>query len=136
MLFLDSHTPHYGVEFLEAAWQLNIVCLILPASLSSRFQPLDVGILDHVKRSCHDTMDHYLIGAHGATVARGMFWRWHQDARAEATTRCRIERAWEKSGLYPLSREVMDAEEEQEVHTPPPPSPTEGPETPRSLHVL
>jgi hypothetical protein len=73
LLFLDGHSTHAQVEFLGGCWERNIVCVIFPANLSARFQPLDVDLFDHVKRSYHAELDKYLVGSRNKGVARGMF---------------------------------------------------------------
>jgi len=55
LLFLDGPDIHTSVEFLEACWDRNIVCIILPAHLSGVFQPLDVDFFStHSVRSMTD----------------------------------------------------------------------------------
>jgi hypothetical protein len=136
LLFLDGHSTHAQVEFLGGCWERNIVCVIFPANLSARFQPLDVDLFDHVKRSYHAELDRYLVGSRNRGVARGMFWPWHQKAWAAATTQVQIEKAWRKSGVYPLDAAVMEAEEEERPVTPEPGSSMFEPETPKSIRIL
>lgn len=45
LLFLDGHDTHVQVSFLEACWERNIVCVIIPAHMSQVYQPLDVSSL-------------------------------------------------------------------------------------------
>ena len=105
LLFLDGPIIHTSVEFLEACWAANIVCVILPANLSAVFQPLDVDFFNHVKLAYHTQVDKYQMGSGHVSVPKGFFYRWHQRAWAKAATLRQIRTAWAKARLYPR-REV------------------------------
>ena len=93
LLFMDGHNSHINVDFLEACWALDIVVIIFPASLSARFQPLDVNFFDFIKKSYHDKLDYCLLGSGNAGVAKGMFWSWHQQAWKAGTRTYQLEAA-------------------------------------------
>ena len=109
LLFLDGLDSHTQIDFLEACWDRNIVCLILPAHLSGVFQPLDVNFFNPLKLAYHKQIDDYQLGSEASRVTKAFFYRWFQRAWA-ATANSRIIRsAWAKSGLWPLSESVMRA---------------------------
>ena len=48
LLLIDGPKFHCSMEFIEACWSLDIICLLLPANLSAVFQPLDVDFFNHL----------------------------------------------------------------------------------------
>ena len=80
LLFLDGLEAHTRVTFLEACWERNIICVLLPAHLSGRLQPLDVDFFNTLKKNYHYEQEAFQLGGVGAEVDKGMFWAWHQRA--------------------------------------------------------
>jgi len=86
LLFLDGPDIHTSVDFLEACWDRNIVCIIPAAHLSGVFQPLDVDFFNHLKRHYHTQIDNYHLGSTAARVPKAYFIRWFQQAWQQTTT--------------------------------------------------
>ena len=135
LLFLDGADAHDKVDFLEACWDQNIVVIIMPASLTDQFQPLDVDLFNHVKSAYFRRLDDYqLVTSNKGSPPKGLFWGWFHEAWREAATSRQIRSAWQKAGLWPLDAAVIRAEAEQPV-TPPPQAPGEL-TTPRTIRTL
>ena len=133
LLILDGHGSHVQVDFLEACWARNIVCMILPAHLSGIFQPLDVNFFNPLKLAYHRQIDDYQLGSSAASVSKPFFYRWFQRAWKDTAGQRQIRTAWRESGIYPLSKLTMRARSV----TPPPTIPLSlEPETPRTLRTL
>ena len=78
LLFLDGPDIHTSVDFIQACWDRNIVCIILPANLRAVSQPLDVDFFNHLKLAYHAQVDKYQMGSGSISVPKGFFYRWHQ----------------------------------------------------------
>ena len=103
LLVLDGPVSHTSVDFLDACWDQQIVCIILPANMSSVFQPLDVNFFAHVKREYHQQIDNYQLGSTALSVPKSFFYYWHQRVWAKAANSRQIWSAWSKSFLYAQS---------------------------------
>jgi len=134
LLIMDGHDTHVKVDFLHACWARDISCLILPANMSSILQPLDVAFFNQLKMSYHSKCKQHLLHTRSTTLAKGLFWQWHQEAWNETAVGRKIRPGWRDSGLWPLDRSMMGAEVKT-PHTPPPnPVPIEPP-TPRTIRI-
>jgi hypothetical protein len=135
LLYLDGHSTHISVEFLEAAWQANISICVLPANLSAILQPLDVDFFNPLKMAYHKRLDNYMLGNGTNPVPRGAFWPWFQKAWTATTSQRQIRGAWRKAGLWPANKSILIGFRPQtplrELATP-----AIGPKTPCSLRIL
>ena len=86
LLFLDGLDAHLTIDFLETAWELNIVCVCLPAHMSSTFQPLDVNFFSHLKRRYNRLVSDWALETSYERAPKGLFYRWHQRAWIETAT--------------------------------------------------
>ena len=125
-------TRHVQVSFLEACWDRNIVCLILPANMSNIFQPLDVDFFNTLKLAFHQQVDDYQLGSNAPSVPKPFFYRWMQRAWSPTANSRQIRAAWAKSGIYPLCQLTMGAVET----TPEPTSRRTEPTTPHSAQTI
>ena len=126
LLIFDGLESHVQVEFLEMALARNIVCLLLPAHMSGKYQPLDVGFFHPLKQAYHKLVFNYQLGSTQSRVTKAFFLPWFQQAWAATAVSRTIRSAWRESGLWPLDRSVMGADL---LSTPPPMTQTL-PETP------
>ena len=131
LLILDGFDTHVQVDFLEECWARNIVCLVLPANLSSVFQPLDVDLFNTLKLRYHDQVDEYQLGSAATRAPKDYFYRWFQRAWKNTITKKQIQRAWREAGLWPLSEEIMRGR----VVTPEPQTARTKPETPQNVRM-
>ncbi|EIW69290.1 hypothetical protein TREMEDRAFT_15010, partial [Tremella mesenterica DSM 1558] len=120
LLILDGHETHTNIDFLDACWERNIICLILPAHLSGVFQPLDVNFFNDLKLKYYEEISDYQLGSESNGVGKPFFYRWHQRAWSKTATSRQIRSAWAESHLYPIGR-VYHALQENHQITPPPP---------------
>ena len=107
LLFLDGHDSHVKVEFLEACWDRNIVVVIIPANASGFLQPLDVGFFGPLKTRVFGLLDDHRQALDNDPPAKGVFWRFHQQAWKETAMGRSIRSSWRKAGLWPLSSAAM-----------------------------
>jgi len=132
LLILDGHESHVQVEFLEACWRSNIMCVVLPAHLSGIFQPQDVGFFNLLKLAYHRHVDDYQLGLTASRATKPMLYQWHQRAWLEAASSQHIRSAWARAGLFPLSQGAMRAltitPERQHAHS--------NPETPHNSQSI
>ena len=132
LLILDGHDSHVQVSFLQACWDRNIVCLILPAHLSGVFQPLDVNFFNPLKLAYHRQVDEYQLGSNATRVPKALFYRWCQRAWASTANSRQIRQSWTEAGLYPLDQVRMRAL----PVTPEPILPSNQLQTPQSERML
>ncbi|EIW66860.1 hypothetical protein TREMEDRAFT_65270 [Tremella mesenterica DSM 1558] len=104
LLILDGHETHTNIDFLDACWDRNIICLILPAHLSGVFQPLDVNFFNDLKLRYYEEISDYQLGSESHGAAKGFFYRWHQRAWTKTANNRQIRSAWAESHLYPIGR--------------------------------
>ena len=128
LLIFDGLESHVQVEFLELALARNIVCLLLPAHMSGKYQPLDVGFFQPLKHAYHKLVFNYQLGSETTRVTKAFFHPWFQQAWAATANSRTIRSAWRDSGLWPLDRLIMGADL---LSTPPPAAQTQ-PETPHN----
>jgi hypothetical protein len=132
LLYMDGHNAHVTIEFIEEAWARNIVCIILPAHMSSIYQPLDVDFFGPLKLRYNTMVSDYQLGSDVSRLPKGVFYRWHQRAWAQTATSHQIRQAWAKTGLFPLNRAIMGALSP----SPEPAAITVDPPTPHSSRTL
>ena len=109
LLILDGHDTHVQATFLQACWDRNIVCLILPAHLTDIFQPLDVNFFNTLKLEDHRQVDEYQLGSTAERVSKAYFYRWCQRAWAATANSRQIRAAWHDAGLNPPDQSRMRA---------------------------
>lgn len=109
LLVLDGAGSHVTVAFLDLCMARNICLLFLPAHLSHRYQPLDVTVFNQLKSKYHAKMNDFMLSTKNQSqIKKGMFWGWHKEAWDACMASERIVRAgWQKSGLWPLRRDIM-----------------------------
>ena len=139
LLYLDGHSTHVAIEFLEAAWDANITIFILPANLSAVLQPLDVDFFNPLKAAYHKKLDAFMLGNGANPVPKGAIWPWLQYAWMQTTSQRQIRGAWCKAGLWPISKCILCPQTAFRGNTPPlqlaAAQPTT-PITPCSLRIL
>ena len=132
LLFLDGHKSLIQVEFLEACWDRNIVCVVPPSNMSSIFQPLDVNFFNSLKSAYEIQIHKYQLGSTAGGASKGMFYGWLQAAWKKAATGQQIRAAWRDSGLWPLKR----INTSDRPVTPPPINASTYPVTPHTIRQL
>ena len=119
LLYFDGAEHHVRVKCIEECLKRNIICIVLPAHLSHRYQPLDVTFFNTLKSKYHSQMENHYFGARKAVrVNKGMFWGWHQKAWKATVNSRAIRAGWRDSGLWPLSRQIMCPLPPQRATTP------------------
>ena len=110
LLIMNGHEIHVQVDFLDSCWSRGINNLILPANMTSIFQPLDVAFCDQLKSVYHSKVQAQLLHFSSTLLSKGLFWRWHQKAWREMARSRNIRPAWRKARLWPLDQAIMEVE--------------------------
>lgn len=132
LLFLDGPSFHLGVDFLEACWARDIDLLVFPPHLTSQFQPLDRNFFATLKLRYNQRVDEFQLGFTRTSAAKGMCYRWLQEAWSQTANSRQIRAAWKDAGIWPLNIDQMDAR----PVTPPPQMPTTHAETPQTVRMM
>ena len=111
MIFMDGAKIHLHVDFLEACWTREIDVIVLPANLSSIFQPLDVKFFNILKSHYERQLDDFHLASDATRLPKGLFYRWLQRSWALTANDTLIRRAWKESGISPLSPPIMRIKE-------------------------
>lgn len=107
MLFMDGAKIHLHVEFLEACWSRDIDVIVLPANLSSIFQPLDVKFFNILKSHYERQIDDLQLSVNMTRLPKGLFYRWFQRSWGYTANSALIRKAWKEAGLWKLSPSIM-----------------------------
>ena len=129
LLIMDGHDTHVQLDFLDSCWSRGTDCVILPANMTSIFQPLDVALFNQLKLAYNPTVQAHLLHSSSTLLSKGLFWRWHQQALRETATSRTIRPALRKAGLWPLNQSIINL-----PGTPPSTLPIQ-PATPRSVCI-
>ena len=134
LLIIDGHGTYVQVSFLDCCCERSINCLILPANMTSIFQPLNVASFNQLKSACHSKAQAHLLSFNSTSLSIGSFWRWHQQAWREMAVSRNIRPAWKKLGLWPLDQLMMQLDDGN-TSTPPPSLSFHEPSTPSNIHI-
>ena len=132
LLIMDGHDTHVQIKFLDCCWARVIDCLILLASMTSIFQPLDVAFFNQLKLAYSSKIQAHLLNSNSTSFSKGLFRRWHQQAWREMAVSRNIRPAWRKSGLWPLDQLMMKLDDRY-PSTPPPSRCIHEPATPSNI---
>ena len=120
LLIMDGHNTHVQVDFLDSCWSRAINCLILPSNMTSIFQPLDVAFFNQLKSAYHSKVHSHLLFSKATSLARGLFWKWHQQAWKETAVSRNI--CWKaqissrRVRSFPLNNPVIFARSSSSMH--------------------
>jgi hypothetical protein len=103
ILFLDNHASHVTYKVGERAFQLGIELLALPSNTTSAFQPLDVGVFGPIKNKLAAKKAAFLSNSHGIGLSKQVLVGLAVSAIEDVCSAAVIKRAFELTGLYPLS---------------------------------
>jgi hypothetical protein len=118
------------VEFLEACWDRNIVCVVLPSSMSSMFKPLDVNFFNSLNAAYETQVHQYQLGSTAGATFKGISYGWLQIAWMKAATGKQIPGVWRDAGLWPLKKPSTP----NRPVTPPQTNETSHPVRPHTFH--
>jgi hypothetical protein len=108
LLFLDGHSSHLNMRFIEFCDENKILLMAYPPHSTHRLQPLDVSLFNPLANYYSQNLDEWLRKSHGiCSMSKQHFWSLFKPAFDLAFTKKNIESAWKKTGLYPLNEEVI-----------------------------
>lgn len=108
MLTLDGHDSHETRKIKRAAFDHNVIIIVLPSKMTHKLQPLDVGVFSSVQRKWSRHCDERL--AQGVQINRFNF---IPEYLAIHRTLCPslVQKAFAKTGIYPLNPNIFDDHE-------------------------
>lgn len=120
LLIVDGHSSHINMAFITTADSLRILLAILPAHTTHRLQPLDVGLFGPLAQEYTKRLDAYNHGGLGwVSMTKRMFWPLFRDAWKASFTEKNIQKAFEKTGIWPL----QPSKTINKIQKPPPSTP-------------
>jgi hypothetical protein len=105
LLVMDGFSAHEDIQFIWYCIMFDIVPFLLPSHTSHILQPLDVGVYLHLKRAQRDSLNDFVAGG-GLQITRFHFLNMWNTLYNAAFRACYIYVGWEKSGLWPVNREI------------------------------
>ena len=108
LLILDGHNSHTTYHFCSFAEQHCIIVVCLPPYTTHRLHPCDVGLFGPLasswKKEVNEASRNFL-----EIRKNNILWHYSR-ARERALTSGTIESAFQKSGIWPLDRNVIEAD--------------------------
>lgn len=138
LLLLDGHKSHHSTRFKLFCKDNNIITLYMPAHLSYKLQPLNVGCFCALKRLYGKAIKG-LIRAHITHISKEEFFPAFHATHIKSMTESNIKGGFQGSGLMPYNPEYIISQLDVKLHTPTPPGTSAGlptrwdPKTPNNL---
>ena len=107
ILFFDGHVSHLSIELIDLANLNNIVLIRLPAHTTHLLQPLDVSVFKTVKDKWRVIVDDFLKSNNFKPITKSDFPKLMKSVVEQAFTRTCAVNGFEKTGPYPLNREII-----------------------------
>jgi DDE superfamily endonuclease len=108
LLFLDGHSSHINMRFIEFCDQNKILLMAYPPHSTHRLQPLDVSLFNPLANFYSQNLDNWLLRSYGTcSMSKRHFWGLFKPAFDAAFTAENVASGWRKTGLYPLDEEVI-----------------------------
>lgn len=108
LLFLDGHSSHINMRFIEFCDSNKILLMAYPPHSTHRLQPLDVSLFNPLANYYSQNLDNWLRTSHGiCSMSKRHFWGLFKPAFDAAFSADNIASGWRKTGLYPLDPEVI-----------------------------
>ena len=105
MLTLDGHDSHETRELIRAAFDHNVIIILLPSKTTHKPQPLDVGVFSCVQRQWSKHCDERL--AQGARINRFSFIPEYL-AIHRTISPSLVQKAFANTGIYPLNPTIFN----------------------------
>ena len=108
LLYLDGHSSHLNMRFIEFCDANKILLMAYPPHSTHRLQPLDVSLFNPLANFYSQNLDTWLRTSHGiCSMSKRHFWSLFKPAFDAAFTSKNIESGWRKTGLFPFNPEVI-----------------------------
>ena len=109
ILMMDGHKSHISIGLVEWAQERNIVLFILPAHTSHILQPLDVGCFGPLQ-VIYDNLCHKFMRDNHSTITRYNVCALASNAYTKAMTPENLQKAFSKTGIFPLNKSCIPPE--------------------------
>jgi hypothetical protein len=106
---VDGHNSHYSKPFLDFARAHRIHVICYPAHATHIYQGLDVAIFGTLKLYWTQEKEKWMREKHQA-VTKENFLAIYGQAHVRALTESNVKAAFEQTGLWPFSRDVVTPE--------------------------
>jgi hypothetical protein len=117
LLILNTHGSHATIEFVNYAYENNIVLLYLPPHTTHRLQPLDVAIFGPLA-TYYSQLVNENNGHDGKDVSKHEWMQWILKSRVQANSESNIQSAWAGAGLVPFDpNKILSQLKEVKVYT-------------------
>jgi hypothetical protein len=108
LLYVDGHSSHLNMRFLDYCLDHRILVVAYPPHSTHRLQPLDVSLFNPLANYYSQNLNTWLYKSRGITrMSKRYFYELFWPAYQQAFTKANIESGWRKTGLYPLDPEVI-----------------------------
>lgn len=106
LLIYDGHGSHEQLELINLAREHNIILFCLPPHTTHKLQPLDVGVFGPFQRAWSERCDE-IVEDTGEEMLREDFVKEYMDVRSKTFKSTTIITAFQKSGCWPVDRDVF-----------------------------
>jgi hypothetical protein len=110
LLFVDGHSSHLNMRFIDWCGQNRILLMAYPPHSTHRLQPLDVSLFNPLSNFYSQNLDAWIQKSSGITnMSKRYFYELFWPAWQRAFTEKNIQSGWKKTGLHPFNpNEVLD----------------------------
>jgi hypothetical protein len=120
LLYLDGHSSHLNMRFLEFCDNHRIIVMAYPPHSTHRLQPLDVSLFNPLSNYYSQNLDNWVRTSHGiCSMSKRYFWRLFKPAFDLSFTPENIASGWEKTGLHPFNSDVVLSQVKKSNQRPP-----------------
>ncbi|XP_023311994.1 uncharacterized protein LOC111692299 [Anoplophora glabripennis] len=111
VLFLDNHDSHVSIEVINAARNSGVHLITFPPHSSHRLQPLDVAVYGPLKTRYNQACDDFLASNPGKPITIYNIAELSQKAFVQAFSKNNIMKGFERTGIWPLNRNIFSDDE-------------------------
>ncbi|XP_053372904.1 uncharacterized protein LOC123565518 [Mercenaria mercenaria] len=110
LIIFDGHSSHISPSLIKWARSQNIILFVLPAHTSHILQPLDVSLFGPFKSFYYSGCASFMQENVGKTITRFDMARLACKAYLKSMSPLNIQAGFRKTGIYPLSQDVITME--------------------------
>jgi hypothetical protein len=110
LLLFDGHSSHVSPSLIKWARSRNLILFCLPAHSSHFLQPLDVSLFGPFKTFYYSECSSFMQKNIGQVITRYDMCQIACKAYLKAMTPINIQAGFRKTGIYPLSKDVVPME--------------------------
>jgi hypothetical protein len=110
LLLFDGHSSHVSPSLIKWARSRNLILFCLPAHSSHFLQPLDVSLFGPFKTFYYSECSSFMQKNIGQVITRYDMCQIACKAYLKAMTPINIQAGFRKTGIYPLSKDVIPME--------------------------